>query len=848
MSRRGVSAPSEHMLRAAPTAGQKVRGQLARLRPDRAMLIDAAFTLALVGIAVFGFRTTYFGWGWAVVGGIGMLVGLLVTWVASAWRWLGLVTALVVAALYLLLAEPVAVRENLIGGFLPNLDGLRTALDMAVGGWKQLLTALAPVDSEGPYMALPFLFGMVGTALTFGIARRWSSAVAALVAPVALLVTSILLGTLTPASLGVQGAAFGLLAIGWAALRAARNRPALQNGAGRTTRALTTAALLGAATLGGFFVGPMLPGADDSGRTVLRSSLVPPFDVTQFASPLAGYRRYTEPNKSKLFDATLLKVKGLPQGVPVRFATLDSFDGGVWGAGSVANLGDGATGSSFRKVGSHIANPQATGEGQQVTATVTIPAGGYDGLWLPTAGAVSGLTFAGERAETLKDELRFNVDTNTGVLTEKLGAGDTYEFTAQVSTTAAPATVELDSGALVDTADLGFVDDKSDAWSGRVDGQWQKLQAIARNLRDGAYTDGGVPGSYENIYLPGHGVRRMTQFFKATQLAGNDEQYASAFALAANKIGVPSRVVMGALPQADGTVKGKDVHAWVEVRTAAGTWQPFLPDTFVPERNKKPNQVQQPTEVKKSGAMVPPPAANNPPSTLQGPDMAQNANQLKDPPKKSDNPFDPDTWPDWLRWVMVALVGPLVLFLLVYGAIRAAKALRRRRRRQQAETARGISSGWREIVDTARDLRLPLPPRATRTEQAAAITVPQSSPAPATGLALLPLAERADSHVFDRQQPTPEQVAAYWADVATARKALRRSTGFWQRLRGDLSLVTFRRSKADRRRRKLEAERARVDAAAVAKAEGRTLTRTQRRELERAGRVLPGRPGRGGAR
>ena len=97
----------------------------------------------------------------------------------------------------------------------------------------------------------------------------------ALVAPVGLLVASIVLGTLTPAAVAVQGAVFALVAIGWAALRTPQP-PILQNGAGRTTRAVTTAVLLAVATAGGFLVGPHLPGADDTRRTVLRTSLTRP--------------------------------------------------------------------------------------------------------------------------------------------------------------------------------------------------------------------------------------------------------------------------------------------------------------------------------------------------------------------------------------------------------------------------------------------------------------------------------------------------------------------------------------------------------------------------------------------
>jgi len=46
--------------------------------------------------------------------------------------------------------------------------------------------------------------------------------------------------------------------------------------------------------------------------------------------------------------------------------------------------------------------------------------------------------------------------------------------------------------------------------------------------------------------------------------------------------------------------------------------------------------------------------------------------------------------------------------------------------------------------------------------------------------------------VFDVAEPTPEEVDAFWADVETARKRLRGRQGFWQKVRGDVSLRTFR--------------------------------------------------------
>ena len=227
-------------------------------------------------------------------------------------------------------------------------------------------------------MALAFLFGLVGSAVTYAVARRWSGSVVALVAPVALLVASIVLGTLTPAAVLLQGAVFALRSHRVGARCAATGtvrrcrtapvaRPAPVDDRRACSRPRRSVASSSARTC---------PAPTTTQRTVFRTALTPPIDVTQFASPLAGFRQYTEPNPAKLWDRTLLRVEGLPAGVPVRFAALDSYDNLVWGAGNAASRGEGddaAAGSSFRKVGSHIASE---GAGLEVTATVTVPAGG----------------------------------------------------------------------------------------------------------------------------------------------------------------------------------------------------------------------------------------------------------------------------------------------------------------------------------------------------------------------------------------------------------------------------------------------------------------------------------------
>jgi TgpA N-terminal domain/Transglutaminase-like superfamily len=764
------------------TARDRVTVAMSPLVPTREHLVDAAVAAVMVLLALVGFRTSFFGWSWLLAGAAGLVLGLLAAHVVASYRLPAVVTVAVVAAAYFLLGGALAVRDDLIAGFIPSLTTFSVLADTLVGGWKVLLTTLPPVDSRGPLLALPFLVCLVGAAATYAVARRWRSAYLALGTPLALLVLSIAMGTVTPAAAILQGVLFGLVAIGWAALRANRNRAPLQNGAARTTRAVTAFALLLVAALGGWLVGPRLPGGDDTARTVWRTDLQPPFDVTQYPSPLAGFRKFTEPNPATLFDKTLLTVKGLPKGTPVRIASLDTYDGSVWGAGNAANNGTDAGGSSFRRVGTHI---DASGPGRAVTAVVSIPAGGYSEVWLPTAGTVTGIEFIGSRERALADSLRFNIDTDTAILPERLQAGDSYRLTAIIAEQPAtlPTQISAGSESLVDTQALTFVDAKVDSWAGNSQGQWQQLLAVARYMRsEGAYTDGGSPGTFQNVYLPGHSLGRLNRFVKSDQLAGDDEQYAATLALMANRLGLPARIVLGAIPDDAGTIKGKDVRAWVEVKTDTASWVPILPAEFVPDRNKVPNQQQLKSEEKKTGAQVPPPAANNPPSVLQGPDQAQNATQR---PAAKRSFLDPRSWPDWVLTLLKLVVLPILVLLAAYGLLRAVKSRRRRRRRTTGPMSARISGGWAELVDTARDLGVVAPPRATRLEQAAALESWHGD--------LLPLAARANGHVFGPVEPTQDEIDGYWAQVDQVRHSMRRRAGFWRRLRSDVNLRSFAR-------------------------------------------------------
>ena len=350
-----------------------------------------------------------------------------------------------------------------------------------------------------------------------------------------------------------------------------------------------------------------------------------------------------------------------------------------------------------------------------------------------------------------------------------------------------------------------MLDARIDAWTGRAEGAWGKLRAVATQMRtEGTYTDGGTPNSFEKVYLPGHATARLSRFVNSTKLAGNDEQYAATLALVGRRLGIPSRVVMGAEPEASGEVRGRDVHAWVEVQLDDGTWYPLRAGTFVPSRDKTPSEQQLKSEEQKVGAQVPPPAGVNPPSLLQGPDQAQNATDLA---KRKKSPFDVGAWPWWLKVLVLGIVLPL---LLAAGYLLLVRRLKVRRRLRHASTGPVPARAawvWRDLVAEARSFGVRVPRRATRREQAEAVdaalavTVAPGPAAPTGSVAAVPdtapsrsagrptaaavVAGAVDAVVFGSGDGDPDAVLAVHADAEQVLERLRAGASRWVRWRSD---------------------------------------------------------------
>ncbi|HQK30839.1 MAG TPA: transglutaminase domain-containing protein [Phycicoccus sp.] len=728
-------------------------------RPSFADLVDGAFILALGLIALWGFRTTFDSPRFLVVGAVGLVLGIAVAHVANVLRQHWLVLALMIVVTFFLFGGAVALSSEAIAGFVPNGTVLGKLARLTVNGWKDLLTTLPPVDGSGQFLVLPYLLALAFGAATFLWARRVESPSWPVLLPVVLLGIVILMGTLQPAGLLVQGLGFAVVAFLWVVLRRRRGLRVVGTGAGMRSQAVIAAVVLAAAVGLGAVTGGHLPGTDGP-RTVLRTYVEPPVFVSPLPSPLVGFRKYTE-GAQKVWDQELFTVEGVKAGSLLRIAVLDDYSGTVWNAAGVS----GGSVGTFRRVGQTIAPVDGMTDAKPQRSTLTVGAA-YAGLsdasnWVPTMGYPTSMVFSGARAKELAASLVYNPATGQAIVTERLRAGDKVTVEA-APVSVAPKTLAVASGSGVSSEATQVVAAKAVKWAEKKPTPWDQLQAVAGTLKNGAYSDGTKTG--ETQYLPGHGVARTTTFLTRQQIVGNDEQYASTYALMANSLGVPARVVMGAVVPDGGSVRGEDVHAWVELRGADGRWYAVPNATFMPDRDKTPQQQPRATAKDSNSADVPPPNSQRPPGSVDA-TYATTSAKVR-PPTVLERLA---AMPAWV-WLLIKVIGyPLLVLGFIVTVLALARAVRRRRRQGTGAPSRRMAQGWRDLVDHARDLGIKVPAGLTRMEQAD-IVGHQG------------LARAADRAVFGYGEPESGVVQAYWDNCKKAKSEVRRGVTRRRRL------------------------------------------------------------------
>jgi hypothetical protein len=746
--------------------------------------VDVIAVVAAHLLALASFRAAFADTAFFFAGATGTLAAAAY-WIAvlrpSIPIWLRFGGAVAVFAI----VGPVAtVRGKGLGAFVPTPAAVGAIFGGSVHGWRTLVTTLPPVGDLGHVLVVPYLCGFVGASVSMLLLRAKHAAFLAAVPPIVILGAGVLVGTRRHGSL-IEA---GLLIAGvlwWASSVARRARPVLGTvgrGRGRgfvaSVRELFDAttvgafrpvatigdasaavALLGVVALGAAALGGHVPFVRPSDRYVLRDRVQPPFDPTQYPSPLAGYRKY---RVAKTKSAPLLTVSGVTAKTRLRIAVMDDYDGLVWRVADNGNL------DAFRRAGSRLPDAES---GIEEKLKITIR--GLTGVWLPTVGQPLSITFSGSRTEQLASDLRYNVAQSTAATPGGLQPGDEYTMRTIID----PSQPNLDGMSIAPQPSTSspaifttFADKAGEIVRGGSDAGAQAA-AIAAAFRQGYYDDGPTQNT-----PPGHFLARINAFLRLQKPVGDSEQYAAAAAILLRARQIPARVVLGVtLDPRRQEYRYGDVQAWVEIPVAGRGWMAY---DVTPATDRRP----QPQALPKQRVAGPHPPAQPPHAALSANSGAvasaesRTGNQIHTPNAKRHGGGG-------LPFVVVALAAiPLVLFGAPVLCILGLKRRRRNRRRRAPTPARQISGGWDEVVDFLRDLGRPVPPTATRRELAT------------TSLSdgLGDFASRVDASVFGASDPSPADARTLWNEALATCRRLNYSVGMLGRVRGALSISSLR--------------------------------------------------------
>lgn len=295
---------------------------------------------------------------------------------------------------------------------------------------------------------------------------------------------------------------------------------------------------------------PLLPIAAEPYNPRQDAELPPPVRVDS-VSPLDRVSAWLQIPDRELFTVTAAKPANW------RLAVLDRYDGVRW-----------TSGARFQPTGGRVPGDGRPGAADMVQQTVTI--GDLPGTWLPAA----------ERPAEVKGVPGLGVDPTSGALLAlaKPGKGFSYQVTSKV---AKPSKEDLLAAVPVrDPALTAFPPGPQEAEFRKLaqeatkgaDAPIKQAYRLQSYLRTNARYDVTAP--------PGHSLKGL-EFFLETTHRGTSEQFASAFALMARTLGLPSRVVVGFRPgEAAGgrfNVKSGHVMAWAEINFEGLGWRPFYP-------------------------------------------------------------------------------------------------------------------------------------------------------------------------------------------------------------------------------------------------------------------------------
>jgi transglutaminase-like putative cysteine protease len=304
--------------------------------------------------------------------------------------------------------------------------------------------------------------------------------------------------------------------------------------------------------------------------------------------------------------------------------------------------------------------------------------------WRYDAGALDVVSSNGQVVAGKKYNLTaYNLQPTPQQLHDAIGAGDPDQYTSRVPKKTPGAIKEL----------------AADITKGANGNQFEAAVLLQSWFRSG----GGFTYSTDNQRGSGMGALRD---FLLVNKTGYCEQFATAMALMARVVGIPSRVGIGFLPGTAGkdgeyTVRMYDMHAWPELYFQGIGWVRFEP-TPAARVALTPNWTVPATPDPSNPSTAPstaPPTSG--PSEDPGIDKPNRDPNL---PDDSGVPIvDTGNWFTTGGGRTIAIALGVVLLLCIPWLIRS---LTRRRRFSRPPGRAGAEGLWAEIRDTSRDLGL----------------------------------------------------------------------------------------------------------------------------------------------
>jgi transglutaminase-like putative cysteine protease len=377
----------------------------------------------------------------------------------------------------------------------------------------------------------------------------------------------------------------------------------------------------------------------------------------------------------------------------LRLTALEHFDGRSFTLGSLSAGSD-------AKVSRGLPAP-AGGKTKTVQATINVLPVLHQ-HYLPFAFQPTKVTIAGDWRLASGTFTVFSSQTDTSgvhyTVTSQVAEPTATELRSQSVTSGAPVPADVQPSLQlpknIPPAVARLTEDTVAA--AKATTEYDKVAAIQAFLRSGAFT-------YDLQGAP-VGPNALAEFL-LTDRRGYCEQFAGAMTVMLRQLGIPARVAVGFTPgqlEPDGSylVTNKDAHSWPEVWFPQAGWVRFEPT---------PRDLQ----TEPPAYTVAPPDASSPTPTPLASNDTQPKTQPTPHPKSSDQATAAPSATGGTGgggsglW---AAAGWTALGLFAVALLLAPAAARRQRRAGRLREGRATPTRqWTEILDTARDLGLPIP-------------------------------------------------------------------------------------------------------------------------------------------